>query len=159
MKQKREKGTRVYNMSGFNDKMLMLEIEITEMSMIEQNKDFISKIQNIKDMGITISVDDFGTCYSSLSYLKQSPVNALKIDRSFVQNINNEQSGIAMVAAIIKLAHALNLEVVAEGVEEIKELEILKEHACKYVQGYYFSKPLNVNDFTEKLEKQIFILN
>lgn len=60
----------------------------------------------------------------------------------------------AMVAAIIKLAHALNLEVVAEGVEELNELEILKDHACKYVQGYYFSKPLNVTDFTKKLEEQ-----
>lgn len=137
----------------------MLEIEITEMSMMDQNEDLILKIQNIKDMGINISIDDFGTGYSSLSYLKQFPVNALKIDRSFIQNISNEESGMAMVAAIIKLAHALNLEVVAEGVEELKELEILKEHACKYVQGYYFSKPLNVEDFTKKLEEQNLVLN
>ena len=101
----------------------MLEIEITEMSMMDQNEDLILKIKNIKDMGITISIDDFGTGYSSLSYLKQFPVNALKIDRSFIKNISNEQSGMAMVAAIIKLAHALNLEVVAEGVEELKELK------------------------------------
>ena len=137
----------------------MLEIEITEMSMMDQNEDLIMKIQSIKDMGIMISIDDFGTGYSSLSYLKQFPVNALKIDRSFIQNISNEESGMAMVVAIIKLAHALNLEVVAEGVEELKELEILKEHACKYVQGYYFSKPLNVQDFTKKLEEQNFITN
>ncbi len=137
----------------------MLEIEITEMSMMDQNEDLISKIQNIKNMGITISIDDFGTGYSSLSYLKQFPVNALKIDRSFIQNISNEKSGMAMVAAIIKLAHALNLEVVAEGVEELKELQILKEHACKYVQGYYFSKPLNVKDFTKKLEDQNLVTN
>ena len=137
----------------------MLEIEITEMSMMDQNNDLILKIQTIKNMGITISIDDFGTGYSSLSYLKQFPVNALKIDRSFIQNISNEESGIAMVAAIIKLAHALNLEVVAEGVEKLKELEILKEHACKYVQGYYFSKPLNVQDFTKKLEEQNLVTN
>ena len=137
----------------------MLEIEITEMSMMDQNEDLILKIQNIKDMGISISIDDFGTGYSSLSYLKQFPVNALKIDRSFIQNISNEKSGMAMVAAIIKLAHALNLEVVAEGVEELKELQILKEHACKYVQGYYFSKPLNVTDFTKKLEEQNLVTN
>ena len=136
----------------------MLEIEITEMSMMDQNDDLILKIKTIKDMGINISIDDFGTGYSSLSYLKQFPVNALKIDRSFIKNISNEQSGMAMVAAIIKLAHALNLEVVAEGVEELKELEILKEHSCKYVQGYYFSKPLNVQDFTKKLEDQNLVL-
>ena len=137
----------------------MLEIEITEMSMMDQSEDLITKIQSIKDLGITISIDDFGTGYSSLNYLKQFPVNALKIDRSFIQNISNEEKGMAMVAAIIKLAHALNLEVVAEGVEELKELEILKEHACKYVQGYYFSKPLNVQDFTKKLEDQNVIMN
>lgn len=137
----------------------MLEIEITEMSMMDQNEDLILKIQTIKDMGIHISIDDFGTGYSSLSYLKEFPVNALKIDRSFIRNISNEQSGMAMVAAIIKLAHALNLEVVAEGVEELNELEILKEHACKYVQGYYFSKPLGVTDFTKKLEEQNLIKN
>jgi len=97
--------------------------------------------------------------YSSLSYLKQFPVNALKIDRSFIQNISNEKSGMAMVAAIIKLAHALNLEVVAEGVEELKELQILKDHDCKYVQGYYFSKPLSVKDFTKKLEEQNLVTN
>jgi len=127
--------------------------------MMDQNEDLILKIQNIKDMGISISIDDFGTGYSSLSYLKQFPVNALKIDRSFIQNISNEKSGMAMVAAIIKLAHALNLEVVAEGVEELKELQILKEHACKYVQGYYFSKPLSVKDFTKKLEEQNLVTN
>ncbi|WP_431030392.1 putative bifunctional diguanylate cyclase/phosphodiesterase [Lysinibacillus sp. LZ02] len=131
----------------------MLEIEITEMSMMDQNSDLIAKIQKIKQMGITISVDDFGTGYSSLSYLKQFPIDALKIDRSFIQNIGNEESGIAMVAAIIQLAHALNLEVVAEGVEELRELQILKEYHCEYVQGYYFSKPLNVKDFTNKLEQ------
>ena len=137
----------------------MLEIEITEMSMMDQNDDLILKIQTIKDMGINISIDDFGTGYSSLSYLKQFPVNALKIDRSFIKNISNEQSGMAMVAAIIKLAHALNLEVVAEGVEELNELQILKEHACKYVQGYYFSKPLSVTDFTKKLQEQNLVQN
>lgn len=131
-----------------------LEIEITEMSMMDQNDELIRKIQEIKDMGITISIDDFGTGYSSLSYLKQFPIDSLKIDRSFIQNISNEQSGIAMVAAIISLAHALNLSVVAEGVEEYEELEILKDYSCEYVQGYYFSKPLNATDFTKKIEEQ-----
>lgn len=131
-----------------------LEIEITEMSMLDQNSELISKIQDIKNMGITISIDDFGTGYSSLSYLKQFPVDALKIDRSFIKNIRKEK-GTAMVEAIIKIAHALNLSVVAEGVEDEQELRILKEYACEYVQGYHFSKPLNVQDFTHHIEKNL----
>ncbi|WP_332645732.1 putative bifunctional diguanylate cyclase/phosphodiesterase [Lysinibacillus sp. 54212] len=130
-----------------------LEIEITEMSMMDQNDDLINKIQEIKAMGILIAIDDFGTGYSSLSYLKQFPIDSLKIDRSFIQNIGNEPSGVAMVSAIIALAHALNLTVVAEGVEEFEELEILKEQACEYVQGYYFSKPLNATDFSKLIEE------
>ncbi|MGM9950901.1 MAG: putative bifunctional diguanylate cyclase/phosphodiesterase [Lysinibacillus sp.] len=130
-----------------------LEIEITEMSMMDQNEDLICKIQELKKMGVTISIDDFGTGYSSLSYLKQFPIDTLKIDRSFIQNISTEETGIAMVEAIIKIAHALNLDVVAEGVEERKELQILKGYSCEYVQGYYFSKPLSVKDFTHHLEQ------
>lgn len=131
-----------------------LEIEITEMSMMDQNDELIRKIQEIKGMGITISIDDFGTGYSSLSYLKQFPIDSLKIDRSFIQNMSNEQTGEAMVAAIISLAHALNLSVVAEGVEEYEEIEILKDYSCEYVQGYYFSKPLNATDFKKQIEEQ-----
>ena len=123
--------------------------------MMDQNKDLIHKIQELKRMGITISIDDFGTGYSSLSYLKQFPIDALKIDRSFIQNISKEETGMAMVEAIIKIAHALNLDVVAEGVEEWKELQILEDYSCEYVQGYYFSKPLSVGDFTLHLERRL----
>ena len=131
-----------------------LEIEITEMSMLDQNSELICKIEKLKKMGIIISIDDFGTGYSSLSYLKQFPVDALKIDRSFIQNMS-KQKGTAMVEAIIKIAHALDLSVVAEGVEDEKELHILKELACEFVQGYYFSKPLNVQDFTRLIEENM----
>lgn len=132
-----------------------LEIEITEMTMMDYHDELINKIKEIKGLGITISVDDFGTGYSSLNYLKEFPVDTLKIDRSFIANMAEGKSGIAMVAAIITLAHALNLEVVAEGVETERELEILKRYNCEYVQGYYFSKPLCVEDFTKKMEKQL----
>ncbi|MER2000265.1 MAG: EAL domain-containing protein, partial [Lysinibacillus sp.] len=131
-----------------------LDIEITEMSMMGQNNSLLNKITELKEMGITISIDDFGTGYSSLSYLKQFPVDTLKIDRSFVSMITVEDSGIPMVSAIISLAHALNLEVVAEGVELEEELNVLNEQQCEFIQGYYFSKPLQVNDFTALLEKQ-----
>lgn len=132
-----------------------LEIEITEMSMMNYNEDLIRKIKQIKELGLTISVDDFGTGYSSLSYLKEFPVDTLKIDRSFIVNMESGESGIAMVAAIISLAHALKLDVVAEGVELEEEVEILRKYNCEYVQGYYFSKPLNVIDFSKKIEEQL----
>ncbi|WP_081796921.1 putative bifunctional diguanylate cyclase/phosphodiesterase [Bacillus ndiopicus] len=129
-----------------------LEIEITEMSMMDYTDELIEKIKEMKKMGIEISLDDFGTGYASLSYLRQFPFDALKIDRTFIQNIRTTQSGESMVAAIISLAHALNLNVVAEGVEQSEELAVLKKHNCESVQGYYFSKPLTVENLTKLLE-------
>lgn len=129
----------------------MLEIEITELSMLDQTPALIEKIKKIKAMGIAISIDDFGMGYSSLSYLKEFPIDALKIDRYFIKNLSDEKEAEAMVSAIISLAHALNLNVVAEGVENEIELNILKKHHCEYVQGFLFSKPLNVKDFEHKL--------
>lgn len=124
-----------------------VEIEITEMSMVDYTDELINKIQRIRDLGITISIDDFGTGYSSLSYLKNLPVDALKIDRSFVSEITQSDTGTPMIAAIISLAHALKLQVVAEGVELPGELAVLKQYGCEYAQGYYFSKPLPPEDF------------
>lgn len=131
-----------------------LEIEITEMSMMNYNEELRNKILQIKKLGITISIDDFGTGYSSLGYLKQFPVDTLKIDRSFIVNMNKDQSGKELVRAMITLAHALNLDVVAEGVETEFELNLLKEYECEYVQGYYYSKPLNKYDLIHLLEKK-----
>lgn len=126
-----------------------LEIEITEMSMLDYTEDLLNTINQLRALGITISIDDFGTGYSSLNYLKTFPVDVLKIDRAFVRDIVPEKSGIAMISAMISLAHALNLQVVAEGVEEEAELNVLREYGCEFVQGYYFSKPLSVEDFTQ----------
>lgn len=124
-----------------------LEIEITEMSMVNFNKELIDKLAQIRQMGITISIDDFGTGYSSLSYLKNLPVDALKIDRSFIMEIGVSPTGSSMVGAIISLAHAMNLGVVAEGVERPEELAYLKACGCELAQGYYFSKPLPADQF------------
>ncbi|MER1985903.1 MAG: EAL domain-containing protein [Solibacillus sp.] len=132
---------------------MMLELEITEMSMVDYNEELTVKIKSLKDMGITIAIDDFGTGYSSLSYLREFPVNSLKIDRTFIQDLTKDSSGEAMVSAIISLAHALNLDVVAEGVEKQEELAILKEKNCEFVQGYFFSKPLSVTDFEKKIQE------
>lgn len=133
----------------------LLEIEITEMSMLDYTEDLIDTIKQLRELGITISLDDFGTGYSSLNYLKKFPVDVLKIDRAFVRDIVPEKSGIAMISAMISLAHALNLQVVAEGVEEEAELNVLREHGCEYVQGYYFSKPLSVGDFTNLIVNSV----
>lgn len=130
-----------------------LEIEITEMTMLDYTEDLIQTITSLRELGIAISIDDFGTGYSSLSYLKKFPIDALKIDRAFVQDIIPEPSGVAMTAAIISLAHALGLYVVAEGVEEPEELAVLERHGCEFVQGYYFSRPLPAAEF-EKLITQ-----
>ncbi|WP_230874961.1 putative bifunctional diguanylate cyclase/phosphodiesterase [Lysinibacillus cavernae] len=133
----------------------LLEIEITEMSMLDYTEDLIETINQLRALGITISLDDFGTGYSSLNYLKKFPVDVLKIDRAFVRDIVPEKSGIAMISAMISLAHALNLQVVAEGVEEEAELNVLREHGCEFVQGYYFSKPLSVGDFTNLIVNSV----
>lgn len=132
-----------------------LEIEITEMSLMDYSDELMETIKRIRELGVAISIDDFGTGYSSLSYLKNFPVNTLKIDRSFVNNIIPEKSGVAMISAIISLAHALNLNVVAEGVEDEKELEVLRERGCEYVQGYYYSKPLDEEAFQQKIIEEI----
>lgn len=124
-----------------------LEIEITEMSMLDYTEKLIQTIAELKALGITISIDDFGTGYASLNYLKKFPVDVLKIDRAFVQDIISGKSGVAMISAIISLAHAMELKVVAEGVEQDAELNVLRKYGCEFVQGYYFSKPLSVSEF------------
>ena len=132
----------------------LLEIEITESTMMNLNTALLTKLNNIRDMGISIAIDDFGTGFSCLSYLRTLPIDTLKIDQSFIRQIKNE-SGKTMVSSIISLGHALNLHVVAEGVEHENEVMYLKEHSCEYIQGYYFSKPLTVEDVTTKIEQTL----
>lgn len=102
-------------------------------------------------MGIKFSVDDFGTGYSSLSYLKSLPLNTLKIDRSFVNDIKDAQQNVVLVDTIILMAHNLGLEVIAEGVETEQELLYLKTRGCVVYQGFYFCKPIVVESFEEML--------
>lgn len=135
-----------------------LEIEITEMSFLDQNSDLLHTIKQLSEMDITLAIDDFGTGYSSLSYLKKFPVDLLKIDRTFIHEMYKNNADIAMVSAMISLARALNLKVVAEGVEEHEDLHLLREFDCEFVQGYYYSRPLTITDFSRRLsEKGILV--
>ncbi|WP_409305240.1 EAL domain-containing protein [Peribacillus sp. SCS-155] len=118
-----------------------LEIEITEGAMQDAGET-IKILKDMKQMGLTISVDDFGTGYSSLNYLKQLPLDTLKIDQSFIREILTDQKGAAITTTIIHLAHSLDLEVIAEGVETGEQAEYLKANKCKKAQGYLYSRPL-----------------
>jgi len=119
-----------------------LELEITESLIMEDVKHSIASLHAIRAMGITIAIDDFGTGFSSLAYLARLPVDTLKIDRSFVVDMTAGPEGLALVSTIISLAHALNLKVVAEGVETEEQSRLLRLLACDEMQGFLFSKPV-----------------
>ncbi len=130
-----------------------IDIEITEYMFIEANQESSSILNTLSDYGISISLDDFGTGYSSLSYLKQFPIDYLKIDKTFLDDYNSED-GAAFIETIVKMGQILKIKVVAEGVEEKGQVDFLKSIGCEQCQGYYFSKPLNVDSF----EKMYFDL-
>ncbi len=119
-----------------------LELELTEGVAMHDPQGAISVMNNLHDRGIRMSIDDFGTGYSSLSYLKKFRVYKLKIDQSFVRDINTDLEDKAIVAAVISMANSLGLQTIAEGVETAEQLQFLREHGCNEAQGYYFSKPL-----------------
>ena len=127
----------------------LLELEITESVAMNRPKETIRHLLHFKYMGVELAIDDFGTGYSSLSYLKLFPVHRLKIDRSFVRDLENDANDAAIAAATIALAHTLGMEVVAEGVETSGQLEFLKEQHCDTIQGYFFSRPLPAAAVTE----------
>jgi diguanylate cyclase (GGDEF)-like protein len=132
----------------------LLELEITESMLMENVEDAIATMNGLRDMGIHISLDDFGTGYSSLSALQRFPLQSLKIDRSFVKDLIVNHGDREIVSAIITLAKNLNMNVVAEGVEAAEHVEFLKKNLCTEIQGYYYSPPLPVDEFTELLEEK-----
>lgn len=132
-----------------------LEIEITE-NTIMQNADFaLEAIQGLRNLGVRLSMDDFGTGYSSLSYLQKYPFHTIKIDQSCIQSLpNNSQNG-AIISAIIALGQSLQLRVVAEGVETLQQLELLRKLHCEEIQGFWFSRPLKAEDATQFLMQAV----
>lgn len=127
-----------------------LEIEITEEVLATEQEVCFSVLESLKQQGITIAIDDFGTGYSSLAYLNKFPISKLKIDRSFVTEIENNPNNHAIVSAIMALSNNLGISVIAEGIETKEELEVLVNLECQIGQGYYFSKPLEVKAFSDK---------
>lgn len=132
-----------------------LELEITE-SMLMENLDVaLSLVRCLKGFGVFIAIDDFGTGYSSLGYLKQLPVDTLKIDRCFINDLVHDDQDKGIVSAIIVLAHKLKLSVIAEGIEVEEQLLFLKQNDCDYAQGYFLSKPLQFDNVVENIERDI----
>ena len=127
----------------------LLELEITEsMSMdIERS---LEVLLDLKSLGVRISVDDFGTGYSSLNYLRQLPVDTVKIDKSFINDMTSDANDEAIVATIINMGHNLNLTVIAEGVETEEQLKYLQKLECDEIQGYFYSKPIPPSEFENK---------
>jgi len=129
-----------------------LELELTESLLLTNADVMFSILQELRGMGVKLAIDDFGTGYSSLSYLRQFQVNRLKIDRSFVRDVAVNRDDAAITTAIIGMAKALNLEVLAEGVENKAQLAFLQNQHCYDIQGYYFSKPVSVGKIAEHLK-------
>ena len=125
-----------------------LEVEITESAMTDM-QDTFSTLKELKDIGVVISIDDFGTGYSSLSYLKKYPIDIIKIDQSFIKDMELDDKNAAIATTIIQLAHSLGMEVIAEGVEKDKQVEILKSANCQKAQGYLFSKPVSIENINK----------
>ena len=131
-----------------------LEIEITENMFMSDIQACTHKLQVLSNRGISIAIDDFGTGYSSLNYLRELPVHTVKIDYSFVSEIEHSSKGAALVAAIVGMAHGLGIDIVAEGVESDPQAHYLESLGCFTMQGFLFSKPLKVNEFLERVGAQ-----
>jgi diguanylate cyclase (GGDEF)-like protein len=126
-----------------------LDLELTESTVMKEPEVAALVLKNLKALGITISIDDFGTGFSSLSYLKNFPIDILKIDKSFIMNLEWDEANLAIAAGVISLAHNLKLKVVAEGIENFEQLKYLQLANCDFAQGYYISKPVEINSIQE----------
>jgi diguanylate cyclase len=131
----------------------LLELELTESMLIENDQQAEETLLALKLLGVNISIDDFGTGYSSLSYLHRFPIDALKIDRSFIWNMHRSENDMAIVVAIIAMGHGLKLQVIAEGVETDEQLSALKQYGCETIQGYLMGRPVGAEEVTARLQR------
>jgi EAL domain-containing protein (putative c-di-GMP-specific phosphodiesterase class I) len=130
----------------------LLELEITESAAMGDVERAIAVLHALKDLGVRLSLDDFGTGFSSLSYLKRFPLDKLKVDQSFVRQLASDASDAAIVQAIVALGHSLKLRVIAEGVESAQQLALLRAWKCDEYQGRLFSAPLDAEQFAQRLQ-------
>ena len=135
--------------SGINPSLLILEV--TESMLLENMEDFIVKMEQIRELGISFALDDFGTGYSSLSYLKKLPINELKIDKSFIQDIGIDKNDEAIVQTIVQMGNTLGIDVLAEGVETEEQYKILRVYGCHNYQGYLFGHPVTLDKYEQEI--------
>jgi EAL domain-containing protein (putative c-di-GMP-specific phosphodiesterase class I) len=133
----------------------LLELEITEGLLMDELPQTRANLRDLASLSVRLSLDDFGTGYSSLRYLKQFPVDTLKIDKSFVREVPHEAGDSTVVEAIIAMAHRLGLQVVGEGIETEEQLNFLQSHGCDFGQGFYFSRPISAAAFRRWLDVQM----
>jgi len=126
-----------------------VEFEVTETSLIENINHSLVILNELRKIGFRIALDDFGNGYSSLNYLKKLPLNKVKLDKSFLDEMENSEKDQLLVKSIIELSHNLDLKVVAEGIESLKQIDLLENMDCDYIQGYYYGKPMPVNEIEE----------
>ena len=138
--------------SQYGVSLSYLDLELTESLLLKETEKTMLMIKAVKQLGVKLSIDDFGTGYSSLSYLKRLNADHLKIDRSFIKDIPYDQDSISITRAIIHMAHDLNMKIVAEGVENKKQYELLEEMGCDFSQGYYYSRPVDPDTFYKLLK-------
>jgi EAL domain-containing protein (putative c-di-GMP-specific phosphodiesterase class I) len=135
----------------------LIELEVTEGSLMQNTARVQEALRQLKTIGVRLAIDDFGTGHSCLSYLHQFPIDVLKIDRSFVTDLGRSEHGTAICGLVLSMARSLNMEVVAEGVENETQLTYLTRHGCDLVQGFYFSKPLAPEDLPAFFESRNFM--
>ncbi len=140
----------VLNETGLNPECL--EIELTESTLMQRGEVVDRTLQQLKSIGVKLSLDDFGVGYSSLSYVKRLPIDTLKIDKSFIDDITHSTTDAAIVKVILDMARALKVRTVAEGVETQGQVDFLLANNCNAIQGYYFSHPLSVDELTALLQ-------
>lgn len=135
-----------------------IELEVTEGQIMKDPKKSIQMLHQLKEMGLSLAIDDFGTGYSSLSQLKRLPINKLKIDQSFIRDLPTGEEDVVLSKSVISLSRNMGLDVIAEGVETRQQKDFLLENGCRYIQGYYYGKPVPANEMEQRLKAKKFII-